>query len=135
MNRGKRKFEVPNEGAEARKKNRGSGASLDNSMDILAPLMPSAGYPEVEKAKTEEVARLKEIFPDLSSNYLKVQALVFCKSHFVDRFRKSCQWEGVLRQQWSFCCCSQVTGEGMKASMRSMMPASLSSVQMMSRQL
>ena len=75
MNRGKRKFEVPKEeGAEARKKNRGSGASLDNSMDILAPLMPSAGYPEVDKSMVEEVARLKEIFPDISINYLKVQA-------------------------------------------------------------
>ena len=122
MNRGKRKFEVPKEGAEARKKNRGSGASLDNSMDLLVPFMPSAGHPEVEKAKVEEVARLKEIFPDLSTNYLKVQGLLCCTSYSIDRSRKSCQWGGVLRQQWSFCCCSQVTGEGMKVSTRSMMP-------------
>ena len=72
MNRGKRKFEVPKEeGAEVKKRNRGS---LDNSMDLPVPAIPMAGYPEVEKVKGEEVARLKEIFPDISINYLKVQA-------------------------------------------------------------
>ena len=117
MNRGKRKFEVPKEeGAEARKKNRGSGASLDNSMDLPVPAIPRAGYPEVEKSKAEEVARLKEIFPDLSTKYLKVRALVSCMCYSVVCSRKSFQWEGVLRQQWSFCCCSQMIRKAMKMS-------------------
>ena len=62
MIRGKRKFEVPKQASEARKKNRGSGASLDSSMEG-----------EVEKYKAEEVDRLKEIFPNLSTKRLKVQ--------------------------------------------------------------
>ena len=65
MNRGKRKFEVPKEATEVRKKNRGSGASLDSSMEG-----------EVEKYKAEEVVRLKEIFPNMSTKSLKVNTLM-----------------------------------------------------------
>ena len=67
MNRGKRKFEVPKEASDVRKKSRGSGASLDSSMEG-----------EVEKYKAEEVVRLKEIFPNMSTKRLKVQNLMHC---------------------------------------------------------
>ena len=67
MNRGKRKFEVPKEAAEVRKKSRGSGASLDSSMEG-----------EVVKYKAEEVVRLKEIFPNMSTMHLKVNTLMHC---------------------------------------------------------
>ena len=62
MNRGKRKFEVPKEASDVRKKSRGSGASMDSSMEG-----------EVEKYKAEEVAKLKEIFPNMSTKCLKVK--------------------------------------------------------------
>ena len=67
MNRGKRKFEVPKEASDVRKKSRGSGASLDSSMEG-----------EVEKYKAEEVIRLKEIFPNMSTKHLKVKTLIHC---------------------------------------------------------
>ena len=65
MNRGKRKFEVPKEATGVRKKSRGSGASLDSSMEG-----------EGEKYKAEEVVRLKEIFPNMSTKSLKVNTLM-----------------------------------------------------------
>ena len=120
MNRGKRKLEVPKEGAEVRKKNRGSGGSL-YSTDQPVPAMPRAEYAEVEKSKADEVARLKEIFPDLSTNFLKVQVLVCCMSHSLVCSRKRCHWGGALRQQLS-CCCNQVRGRGTKVRVR-VMPA------------
>ena len=67
MNRGKRKFEVPKEATGFRKKSRGSGASLDSSMEG-----------EVEEYKAEEVIRLKEIFPNMSTKHLKVKTLIHC---------------------------------------------------------
>merc|ERR1719180_723120 len=40
-------------------------------MELPVPAVPMVEYPEVEKSKADEVARLKEIFPDLSTKCLK----------------------------------------------------------------
>ena len=62
MNREKRKLNnSKEEGAEIRKKPKGSRVSLDK-MDG-----------EVEKFKADEVARMKDIFPHLSFDLIKVQ--------------------------------------------------------------